>query len=44
MVDYEKLAAQAKAARMPPDFASRKAQESAVDPRVFFQQVTTNLQ
>jgi hypothetical protein len=43
MVDYEKLAAQAKAAQDAASFASRKAQESAVDPRVFFQRVTTNL-
>jgi hypothetical protein len=43
MVDYEKLAAQAKAAQDAASFASRKAQESAVDPKVFFQRVTTNL-
>jgi hypothetical protein len=43
MVDYEKLAAQAKAAQDAADFASRKAHESAFDPRVFFQRVTTNL-
>ena len=43
MVDYEKLAAQAKAAQDAANFASRKAQESAVDPKVFFQRVTTHL-
>jgi hypothetical protein len=43
MVDYEKLAAQAKAAQDAAAFASRKAQESAVDPKIFFQRVTANL-
>ena len=43
MVDYEKLAIQAKAAQDAANFASRKAKESAVDPKVFFQQVTTHL-
>ena len=43
MVDYEKLAARAKAAQDAANFASRKAQESAVDPKVFFQRVTTHL-
>jgi hypothetical protein len=43
MVDYEKLAAQAKAAQDAANFASRKAQETSVDPKVFFQRVTANL-
>jgi hypothetical protein len=40
MVDYEKLAAKAKAAQDAANFASRKAGEAALDPQVFFQQVT----
>src|SRR5208283_980068 len=43
MVDYEKLAAQAKAAQDAADFASRKAEEAALDPKVYFQRVTTHL-
>jgi hypothetical protein len=43
MVNYEQLAAQAKAAQDAADFASRKAQESALDPKVFFERVTANL-
>jgi hypothetical protein len=43
MVDYEKLAAQAKAAQDAAALASRKEKESAVDPRVFFQRVTAEI-
>ena len=43
MVDYEKLAIQARAAQDAASFASRKAQESALDPKVFFQRLTTHL-
>jgi hypothetical protein len=43
MVDYEKLAAQAKATRDAATFASRKAEESAFDPKGYFTQVTSHL-
>jgi hypothetical protein len=43
MVDYEKLAAQAKANRDAAAFASRKAEESALDPKVYFKQVASYL-
>ena len=43
MVDYERLAAQAKATRDAASSASRKAEESAVDPKVYFQKVASYL-
>jgi hypothetical protein len=43
MVDYEKLAAQAKATRDAATSASRKAEESALDPKVYFQRVASYL-
>jgi hypothetical protein len=43
MVDYEKLAAQARATRDAASSASRKAEDSAVDPKVYFKQVASYL-
>jgi hypothetical protein len=43
MVDYEKLAAKAKAIQDAAILASRRENESAIDPKVFFQRVTTQI-
>jgi len=43
MVDYERLAAQAKAAQDAANLASRKEKQSAGDPKVFFQRVTAQI-
>ena len=43
MVDYEKLAAKAKAIQDAANLASRKEKESAIDPKVFFQKVTAQI-
>jgi hypothetical protein len=43
MVDYEKLAAKAKAIQDAANLASQREKESAIDPKVFFQRVTAQI-